>query len=486
MSTVVFKATPKQREFIQSKAYLNFFMGPRGEGKTTTGIFGALAHAMEHDSALWPIRWAVIRDTWENLKSTTISSLRLVVGQYKLAEEGLGLKEPKVVAIGTTSSAGAFRPLVEFNFFGLDRPEDANRLQGFEAGGAWIEEPAPAADIASGVPEDSLIAVSSLRQRGVRPRVQITMNPPDAHHWTIKYRDDPDTIEQMAAAGIDIAFIEIPPGENPGITEEYRRRNRAIFEAMGRPDLVQRLVEGKIGYIQLGERVTPEYNPDTHDAKDALVILRRVPIMRGWDGGLNPTTVWWQQTNQGRIYIFKSIRSANVPMMYHVEHAVIPWQIEHGLRFHEYQDHGDPNLLTRDAAKGDSAALDVIQSLLTSRPGVPAQFQPGPISIDDRVGPIRSQLRLNNKFGQPVVQIDPEAWELKRALGGGWHRKILPAGIVGDIVKDEWSEHGDALGYSFANRYPVVRLLPRAPRQHPNQNRLHAVTQAARRQWMSA
>jgi hypothetical protein len=302
----------------------------------------------------------------------------------------------------------------------------------------------------------------------------------------MKYRDDPDTIEQMAEAGIDIAFLEIPPGENPGVTEEYRRRNRAMLEAMGRPDLVARLVEGKVGYIQLGERVTQEYNPDTHDAKDALTILRRLPIMRGWDGGLNPTTVWWQQTPNGRIHIFKSIRSANVPMHYHVQNAVIPWQVEHGIRFYEYQDHGDPNLLTRDAAKGDSAALDVIQALLTSRPGVPAQFRPGPISIDDRVGPIRMQLRLNNKYGQPVVQVDPEAWEMKRALGGGWHRKILPAGIVGDIVKDEWSEHGDALGYSVANVFPVDKFLPRVPRQHPPQNRMHTFTQAARRQWMSA
>lgn len=481
---ITFPATPHQAGFIRSKAYLNFFIGPRGEGKTTSGFFATLTHALEHPQSTWPIRWAVVRDTWENLKLTTVPSIRMCVREYNLVADGLDRIEPKVASIGARFGSGLFQPMVELNFFGLDRPEDANRLQGFEAGGAWIEEPAPAADIASGIPEDSMLTVTSLRQKNVRPRVQITMNPPDATHWTMKYRDDPDVVAGLKKQGIDIGFFAIPPGENPGVTEEYRKRNRAILEAMGRFDLIARLVEGKVGYVQLGEAVTPEYNPDIHDAKFDLPILMRVPLIRSWDAGLNPCTVFWQITPHGRIFIFKSLRSQNAGMEAHIAQRVIPWMVDHGVVNHVYEDIGDPAMIERDKASAESTSLDAIQAMLRASPGRPAAFIPGPIPIPDRVDPIRVQLSRNNGHGQPVIQIDPEALELKRALGGGWHRAKTPSGIImPKPVKNDMSEHGDALGYGFGVKFPVQTLLNRQVRYRPREAAARAERAKA---WMTA
>ena len=439
MPTIDFPATPTQEKFINSEAYLNFCMAARGEGKTTSALVATMRHAMRYGPAVWPIKWAVIRDTWENIKITTMDTIRVFCRKYKIPAQGLELKEPKVVQRGMQTESGVFKPLVEFHFFGLDQPSDANRLQGFEGAGAWIEEPAPAADLASGIPEDALLAVTSLRQgaiEGVQPRVQVTLNPPDETHWTIKYRDDEDTIDAMQAQGISIGFFEIPTGENPGITKEYRERNRAMLEAMGRPDLVARLVEGKVGFLQLGVSVTPEYS-SLHESKISLPILRRVPIIRSWDFGLNPTTVWYQHTPHGRLYIFKSIRGEHMGCENHIQHNVIPWQIAHGIHEYMFEDFGDPNGLSPEAKNSNVSAVTAIEEMLTASPGVPASFTPGPIPIMDRVGPIRFLLRQMNKFGQPVIQVDPEATEMRRALGGGWHRRKTPAGIIGEIVKDE-------------------------------------------------
>jgi hypothetical protein len=480
---ITFPATKTQREFIQCKDNMIFLMGPRGEGKTTTGLFATIAHALEQPVSQWPMRWAVIRDTWENLRITTIESIRRACREYGLPNEGLDRLEPKVVKIGMRTTFGFFKAVVELNFFGLDTPDDANRLQGFEGAGAWIEEPAPAADISSGIPEDALLAVTSLRQggaAGVKPRVQITMNPPDKDHWTIKYRDDLDTIERLRSHGYTVKFFEIPKGENPGVTAEYRTHNKAILEAMGRFDLIARLVEGKVGFIQLGVAVTPEFG-DVHLSKIELPILRSVPIQRSWDFGLNPTCVWWQITPIGRINIFMSIRGANLGCEQHIAQHVLPWQGRKRIMDYHFEDIGDPNGLTPEARNNEVSAVTAIEEMLTSRPGKPASFEGGPIPIPDRVGPIRAKLERTLKGGQPVVQVDPEAVAMIRALSGGWHYKKTPSGQVMAIVKDEHSEHGDALGYGMGVHFPIPKLVERP--KAPKHDRSRPLAETARA-WM--
>lgn len=464
MPRIEFPATPTQLEFIKSKAFLNFIRGPRGEGKTTVGLIATLAHALEHGRDQWPIRWMVIRDTWENLKLTLIPSIRLCVKKYSIPTEGLDKLEPKIVLLGMRTSSGVFQALVELNFFGLDSPEDANRLQGFEGAGAWIEEPAPAADISSGVPEDALLSVTSLRQGGanVRPRVQITMNPSDKDHWTMKYKDNHALIETMRSKGITIAFFDIPRGENPWVTKEYRERNEAMLLAMGRPDLVARLVYGKTGYVQLGVSVTPEFGP-RHIADYSLPISRHLPIIRGWDFGLNPTTTWLQilDTTPAIVYVYKSIRTPHMGCEQHIIRAVLKWQADHKVLNYHYEDYGDGSGLTPDQKNSDENAITAIEQLLTSAPNRKASFRAGPIPIPERVGPIRALLRDSALGGQARILFDPEAGEMHRALGGGWHHKKTPSGLIGDIVKDEHSEHGDSLGYPLGVKFPIPKLIGR-------------------------
>ena len=485
MPTIDFPATKTQQAFITSKAYINFLMGPRGEGKTTSGLFGALAHSLEQNPIHWPIRWAVIRDTWENLRITTIDSIRRAVKKYGITAEGLDKLEPRIVKIGMRTTAGSFRPLLELNFFGLDQPEDANRLQGFEGAGAWVEEPAPAADISSGIPEDCMLVVTSLRQggtEGVTPRVQITMNPPDKDHWTMKYRDDEDVVDALRRRGMTVAFFEIPPGENPGVTAQYREANRAILEAMGRHDLIARLVEGQVGYVQMGVAVTPEFG-QVHIAKSSLPILRTAPVIRSYDFGLNPTTTFWQVTPIGRINVFYSVRSEHMGMEQHILQQVLPWLGRKGIRDYHFEDDGDPNGLTPEARNSNLSAVSAIEEMLTSRPGQAASFTPGPISIQDRVGPIRFKLRSTLKGGHPIVQVDPEATAMIRILGGAWHRKKTPAGLVGDPVKDWASEHGDSWGYGMGIRFPIPDLIER-PRSKSRGQTLTGV--GADRSWMTS
>jgi len=486
MPEVTFHATPTQQRYIDSRAYMVFLMGPRGEGKTVSSVFASLAHALRHSADLWPVRWAVIRDTLENLKLTTIASIRTCIQKYKIPSEGHELIEPKIIRLGMRASNGAFIPIVEFNFYGLDQPADANRLQGFEAGGAWIEEPAPAADLSSGVPEDALLSVTSLRQEGIEPRVQISMNPPDETHWTMKYKEDPDALASLAARGITVEFIEIPAGENPGITQEYRERNRAILERMGRFDLIARLVEGKVGYIQLGVAVTPEFG-DGHVSAVSLPIFRSVPITRGWDGGLNPTTVWMQflPPPNDFLHVLYSIRGEHIGMEQHIEQNVRPWQKAMGILDYTFEDIGDPSMCDPEKKNSSVSSVTAIEEMLTGRPGRPASFTSGPIPIDDRVLPLRAILRGPTIRSVPKYRLDPSAKDMRRALSGGWHRKKHPSGIVGEIVKDLNSEHGDAGAYPIGEKFPLEKLVERPKIRRPAPPRQLVGASGQRQAWMA-
>jgi hypothetical protein len=65
-----------QDEFIMSGALENCIMGPRGEGKTESGIMAMVVHASRQDKKLRPIPWAIVRDTWANLERTTLASFK--------------------------------------------------------------------------------------------------------------------------------------------------------------------------------------------------------------------------------------------------------------------------------------------------------------------------------------------------------------------------------------------------------------------------
>ena len=159
--------------------------GPRGEGKTTDAIYAVLELSdrlrREGREIFLPVKVAVVRDTWVSLERTTLRSF----------EEQRVRGLPVVFTNGRREAKIEFDvPLVEFFFFGLDRPEDADKFQGFSCGVLWIEEPAPAAGLTAGVPIESIaIGATSVRQPGVPPRILLTMNPPDSDSWTIKVEE---------------------------------------------------------------------------------------------------------------------------------------------------------------------------------------------------------------------------------------------------------------------------------------------------------
>lgn len=455
---MIFHPTGTIKQFLRSQAFVQILMGPRSEGKTTGGIWKPLFVTEGLPETALPLKVAVVRDTWTNLRRTVMDTL------HEQARHGLQIR---FFADGSECLVGGNR--VHLVFLGMDRPESINKLQGLGAGVLWIEEPAPAADVSGGIPEEVFgVGVTSLRQPNVPHWVQITMNPPDEDHWIMGLQGRLRELLRTLKLAFDftIEFFTIPPGER--VTAADRDRNRVALELIGRGDLVSRLVQGKVGQIILGEPVIPEFNDDVHVPKFPLVIFPGRQVIRMWDFGLNPSCVWSQVSPGGHWNVLGVKVGTNIGLEQLITSDVTPWEAEY-LRPREefpFRDIHDPAGAQHEQSNSEHSAVRVLVEMLDANP------EPGPVPWADRRDALKAVLSRMIR-GRAMVQIDPDCRSLIRALRGGFH---YPKDGLGRITKNIeaakrasgiHSHPVDCLGYGAAVLYPTPELVAKRTARKP-------------------
>jgi hypothetical protein len=409
---------------IQSTAFLRQLVGPRGTGKTTGAIYLWLHEAAkQHDRKYWPLRVAVVRDTYQNLLDKLIPDLRRERDIRGLYMTGLDLKQPRTVGIG---------PALEFMLFGMDTLPDANKFLGLNVGGGWIEEAAPAGDHTSGVPQEVLgLCITSLRQPGFDPKMLLSNNPPDEDHWSIQI---PQVLRDMGSAHFTVETFWIPKEENEhNLPAFYYERSAEVLRAIGRSDLEERLVHGRVGRLQLGVSVTPGFTVERHVAKKPLGWIEQVPGFRFWDFGLNPTAILGQLSPSGQVRINAAFVGTNEGVRQLIKTAVLPWLTVNRIPpittdVMRWRDIGDSAGTAREASNSDNSAVTTLWELLK------ANFEPGPIEWSARRDALRWALNDSLAGGRPIITIDPgpDTKPLRLALGGGWAYHRTPSGQVSD------------------------------------------------------
>jgi hypothetical protein len=166
-----FRPGPTVTRFLASGAFLRQLIGPRGAGKTTAALYAWWNAAVrQSDRAYWPLRVAVVRDTYQALLDKLVPDLARESQLRGLPIVGVERKGPRTLQVGPG-------PL-EFVLFGMDTLPDSNRFLGLNIGGLWLEEPAPARDVTSGIPQEALaLGISSLREPRYAPQVILTQTP---------------------------------------------------------------------------------------------------------------------------------------------------------------------------------------------------------------------------------------------------------------------------------------------------------------------
>jgi len=441
--------SPTQLSFVQSRAHINHLIGPMGEGKTHCGVAGLIYHAADCGINL---RAAIVRDTHQNIKTSTVTSIQEILGDWVTFKDNY-----KKMYIRT-------RPSVEVDLFGIDDPASISKLQGPEYGLIWLEEPAPIHERANaGLPKEvfDLSLARCGRQKGSKPRLQITQNPGDENHWSTDLIESPEDF-MVAEDGtiIQKRTFRIAKGENTHLTALQRAMNMAAFK--DDPGKWARYVEGNIATVQIGKSVTPGYAPHLHFSQRILPVYPNVQCVRAWDGYQHPCCGIAQYNPQGQLVIHDVLTGDGIGVQEMIEEQLmpllasskyagkIPFARQSYREEAPWRDVGDPSMRTPDQSTSRVSAARIIEEKLQTR------FESGPTRWPNRLEPMTHALKRMINGGQPAIVLSASAAPLHKALKGGWHYKTDNSGhVMGKLpVKNEHSHPGDMFSYLIAQLMP--------------------------------
>lgn len=443
------KLQPTQQSFITSRAEADLFSCRMGEGKSTALCWAIFYHTQHNPGA----KWALIRDTWENLRDTTLKEF------FKWFPEEIMVSFKKSEKLITWLPASKLEGSVVC--IGMDEQSDAIKLQSRELAGFAMDEPAPAAEN-GGIDEFVFTtAMTRLRQPGMKwYGAKLAQNSSDETHWTYRTFFDPGNPgdPEMArpekqTSGYKV-FQTARPENERNLPAGYYARMKAQYVKNGRQDLADRFASGQVGFQQPGRPVTPEFSRELHVA-NGLIEIDNAPLLLCWDFGGNPTCIFTQTTPMGHWNILECYSSDGGMGVYELIEEVVAGRISD--RFHgaEITHYGDPAGAAREASSSTMTAAKTLVRMLGGK------WVAGPQKFDPRIQPLRSVLS-KTRNGTGLVQIDAHrATQVWHALRGGWHFRIHSNGVVADRPqKNPHSHPGDALSYGAAEIYPAGQLKP--------------------------
>lgn len=430
---------------MTSDAFVRGIRGPFGSGKSTVCVMEIMRRAQLQPQGFdgkRRSRWAVIRNTYPELRTTTIKTWH----QWFPPSLGHWQAEGPPTHRITTGDLD-----LEVIFLALDRPDDIAKLLSMELTGAWINE-------AREVPKAVLDGLTGRVGRfpsammGGRGWSGILMdtNPPDTDHWWYRLAEEqkPDGFE----------FFVQPSGRSPdaenreNLPDGYYERQIAGKD----PDWVKVYVDAEYGYVREGKPVWSMYIDGLHCKEFDL--LPRVPIAVGIDFGLTPAAALLQLTPSGQVRVFDEIVATDMGASRFAE--ILGPRLRSTWKDWPVQ-----------AIKGDPAGDSRAQSDETTPFQIlrKAEIMATPASTNDPVRRIEAVSQALRRLvdGQPGFLIHPRCTVLRKALMGGYcYKRLQVSGAeqYKDVPdKNNYSHVADALQYAFdaiGETREVVRAKP--------------------------
>lgn len=400
-------AGPVCDAFIQSDAFVRGIRGPIGSGKSTACCFEIMRRSMQQAPGLDGIRrtrWAIIRNTYPELRTTTMKTWWGIVPQDVGSWKDEGPPSHTLEGDGFN---------IEVMFLALDRPDDIKKLLSLELTGAWINE-------AREVPKAVLDALTG--RVGRFPAVKdggctwfgilLDTNPPDSDHWWYRLaeEDRPPQFEFFAQpSGL------APDAENlPNLPAGYYER-----AVLGKTeDWIKVYVRGEYGFSMDGKPVYPEYSDNLHCRPVAFDRLLGLRI--GMDFGLTPAATFGQRGPMGDWRILSELVAEDMGA------ARFAQQIK--LHLAERYPGAKIASITGDPA-GEARAGTDEQTVFAVLAANEIVAQPAPTNdwTVRREAVARAMTRLIGPV--PGLLIDPGCLRLRKAMAGGYcFRRLKLAG----------------------------------------------------------
>lgn len=400
-------AGPVARSFMQSNAFVRAIMGPLGSGKSVACTIEILRRAKMQEKASDGrryTRWAVIRNSYPELKSTTLKTWS------EWAPGKVTGDTPYTYRLDTDELS------MEVFFLALDHPDDAKKILSLEITGAWVNEfreiPKLIIDQLTG-----RVGRYPSKMKGGCTWSGIIMdtNPFDNQHWGYRLFEEGPIPEGWE-------FFKQPSGLGPdaenaeNLPQNYYKRLTAGKDE----DWIRIYCGGEFGFLNEGQAVFPMFRDRIHTACENIEPVPGIALQVSADFGLTPAALIGQRLPDGRWIIidelvtddcgitrFAELLSAYLNENYPDHQVAVGW--------------GDPAGNVRSQSD-ERTALEIMNQFS------PYKWKPAPSNdITMRLEVVKTSLnRLVD--GNPGLLVSPRCKMLRKGFSGGYHYKLLRSG----------------------------------------------------------
>ena len=445
---------PVAATFHASSAFVRCLKGPVGSGKTSSCLMELFTRSQEQCAVdgVRRTRWAVIRNSYPQLQSTTIRSF---MDWFPVEAFGTPVQTSPISHTLTISLSDGTRMEAEFLFIALDGPDAEAKLKSLEVTGAFINE---ASEIRRAVFDllTSRVGRYPAKRDGGCTWSGIIMdtNPPDIDHWIYTL------FEEQRPDGFTI--FHQPPGDSPA-AENLDNLPDGYYERLTagkKPEWISVYVRGEYGFSFDGKPIFPEYIDATHCRP--LRPDPKFPLVIGLDFGLTPAAVI-AQNRDGQWLILDELIGENVGAVAFGEALKVKLAGDFP-GFEIGNIWGDPAGMAR-AQTDERTIFSVLRKV-----GIHARRAPSNDFTLRREAVASTMTRLT-MLGEPGFLLDPRAKVLRKGLAGAYCFKRVQ--VAGDERfkdtpdKNEYSHVADALQYCLIGggagdsvRYRMNRPLP--------------------------
>lgn len=268
-------------------------------------------------------------------------------------------------------------------------------------------------------------------------------NPSDESNWWFKLLEDPDPVGEQSMPA-NWKYYKQPSGfsphaENidklPGNDQYYTNLAQGKTERW-----VQQFIEVKWVESQNGKPVFPMFRREIHVAKHALVPDPKLPLVAGYDPGMQSAMVIGQFDMNGRLLIYDEIILEDVDTERMIAEYLRP------LLLRKYN--GFEFLIVPDPAAGNRNAANGASVIRVLRYAGFAVKQDTDNTILSRLEPMQHYMMRLTNLG-PALYIDPGCIKLVRALAGGYKYAVIGRDETRKEVpeKNQHSHVADAATY---------------------------------------
>ena len=400
-------------------------------------------------------RWVIIRNTYDELKSTTVSTATTIFNREGHNFLDMHWSPPLEGVLKLPAPDGT--PMeITLLFRAMDTPKAEDHLLGLEISGIYCNEAPQLSQSALEAAMSRLGRYPPKEGDKVFPSLGVIMdgNPLDVSNWVYRKlmekpegweffiqppallrKVDPETgeVRYENNVGQDPAFPAAENVENHNEGFQYWRNQLGSSQ-----EKIDRFVLNKWVSKKAGRSVYPEWSPEFHVAKKPIEFSEGLPVIIGQDFGRTPCAVIGQVGLDGQIRILREITSDNMGITDFVTQKLRPTLIN-DFAFYKVRTFcfGDP-------AGADPTQVDDVTCIETmNRLGV--YTIPAPVTPYGQRGYHNSSVTrinnvsevLNRRIGTaPAILIDPSCTVLINGFNGDYHyRKMRLNGVSDEDAK---------------------------------------------------